>query len=268
MRLYSLWRTALVLSIVLAVSQPGSVFAQDVPDPEANPGRPTISTPAALTPVGYLQFETGALGAEHSAEFSNRASIEETIKFAISTRVQFLVVSEPMVRSDTGPTTQTDPGGVSLGTQIVLFPPSEGRPTVSLSYMRTVYDGTAPDLDTGTDRNILFLLISGDIKKFHFDNNYFFNQQISGDVSRLQTGQTLSVSYPLAGKFAFTGEVWHFTQPFLKGHAVGLLLAPTYSINKRLVLDAGFNHGLTDTSTRWEVFAGFTYLLPKKLWFR
>jgi hypothetical protein len=28
----------------------------------------------------------------------------------------------------------------------------------------------------------------------------------------------------------------------------------------------GFDHGLTDTSTRWEAFAGFTYLLPHKLW--
>jgi hypothetical protein len=32
------------------------------------------------------------------------------------------------------------------------------------------------------------------------------------------------------------------------------------------VLDGGFNRGLTSTSTRWEVFLGFTYLLPHKLW--
>ena len=38
-------------------------------DAEANPGRPTVSTPATLTPVGYLQFETGVLGASHSPEF-------------------------------------------------------------------------------------------------------------------------------------------------------------------------------------------------------
>src|SRR5690242_8612307 len=114
MRLYSCWGPALMAWVVFVLLLPLGIFAQDLPDPEANPGRPTISTPAALTPVGYLQFETGALGAEHSAEFSNRASIEETIKFAISSRVQFLVVSEPLVRSDTGPTTETDPGGISL----------------------------------------------------------------------------------------------------------------------------------------------------------
>ena len=36
---------------------------------EANPGRPTVSTPATLTLVGYLQFETGVLGASNSPEF-------------------------------------------------------------------------------------------------------------------------------------------------------------------------------------------------------
>src|ERR1700693_4180267 len=35
-----------------------------VETPEANPGRPTVSTPATLTPVGYLQFENGGLYAE------------------------------------------------------------------------------------------------------------------------------------------------------------------------------------------------------------
>ncbi len=35
---------------------------------------------------------------------------------------------------------------------------------------------------------------------------------------------------------------------------------------KNLVIDGGFNHGLTITSTPWEVFVGFTYLLPHRLW--
>ena len=44
--------------------------------PEANPGRPTVSTPATLTPVGYLQFENGALFAEDSTEFSKRPELD------------------------------------------------------------------------------------------------------------------------------------------------------------------------------------------------
>jgi hypothetical protein len=42
--------------------------------------------------------------------------------------------------------------------------------------------------------------------------------------------------------------------------------AVSYAARKTLVFDAGLNRGLTRTSTRWEVFAGFTYLLPHRLW--
>src|SRR5258708_20847100 len=61
-----------VLSFLLAVfpALTLAAAAQRQPDePVANPGRPTVSTPATLTPVGYLQFETGFLGATHSPRF-------------------------------------------------------------------------------------------------------------------------------------------------------------------------------------------------------
>src|SRR5260370_1626390 len=39
---------------------------------QANPGRPTDPTPTTLTPVGYVQLESGTLRAENSREVSNR----------------------------------------------------------------------------------------------------------------------------------------------------------------------------------------------------
>ena len=82
---------------------------------------------------------------------------------------------------------------------------------------------------------------------------------------RAQFGQTLSISRSL-GKFTISGEVWHFSQPFEKGNTVGNLWAVSRALRKNLVLDAGFNRGLTKTSTRGEAFVGFTYLLPHRLW--
>jgi hypothetical protein len=230
----------------------------------ANPGRPTISTPATLTPVGYLQFETGVLVAEHSGEFSNRTGINEVIKFAPVKRLQFLVASEPFTSSDLGEHRSADPGGVALGFQTVLLPGEGRKPTISASYFHTVYDGTATDLDFGSSKNSALLLFSTDLGKFHVDTNYIFNEQIDNAVHRAQFGQTLSISHPVKGKLGFTGELWHFTQPFLRGNAAGLLLAPNYNLKSNLIFDAGFNRGLTNSSTRWEFFAGFTYLLPKK----
>jgi hypothetical protein len=55
---------------------------------------------------------------------------------------------------------------------------------------------------------------------------------------------------------------------FLKGNAVGNLWAVSDVARKNLVFDVGFNHGLTGTSTQSEAFAGFTYLLPHRLWGR
>jgi hypothetical protein len=56
--------------------------------PEANPGRPTVFTPATLTPVGYLQFETGLSAANHSPEFSSRFALNEVLKFSVHPRLE------------------------------------------------------------------------------------------------------------------------------------------------------------------------------------
>jgi hypothetical protein len=232
---------------------------------EANPGRPTVSTPATLTPVGYLQFETGVLGAEHSPDLPNQLSFNEVMKFSVHERVELLLQSQPFAHSDLGSLGSNDPGDLSAGIQAVVLPGTKKRPTVSASYFRRVFGGTAPDLDIGSDRQSALLLLSTDVAEFHIDTNAIFNEQIQDARHRAQFGQTLSISHGLPHKFGVGGELWHFTQPFQNGHAAGFLFAPTYTARPNLVFDAGFNRGLTSTSTRWEFFMGFTYLLPKKL---
>jgi len=233
--------------------------------PAANPGRPTISTPATLTPVGYLQFETGELSAWTSPEVSSQSSFNEVVKLAVASRVEFLAGFEPVAHSRVGPMSSNDAGGISLGLQTVLSPGEGTKPTIAASYFHSVYGGNAPDLDIGSSTNSLLLLASADVKKFHYDANAFFNEVVSDPVRRAQFGQSLSVSHPLGAKLGLSGEIWHFTQPFLRGNAVGNLWVLSYTANKDLVFDGGFEHGLTSTSKHWEVFAGFTYLLPHKI---
>jgi hypothetical protein len=134
-----------------------------------------------------------------------------------------------------------------------------------VSYFHRVYAGAAPDIDIGSNRNSVLILASADVKGFHYDANVFFNEVIDSGTHRAQFGEALSVSHPLVKKFGISGEIWHFTQPFLRSNAVGNLWALNYNARRNLVLDGGFNRGLTSTSTRWEVFFGFTYLLPHKL---
>lgn len=154
---------------------------------------------------------------------------------------------------------------VFLGAQAVISPGEGAKPTLAVSYFRRVYDGGAPEFDIGSSVNSVLLLASADVKGFHYDANAMFNEQTEGTVRRAQFGQSLTISHPLRGKFTLSGEIWHFTQPFLRNHAVGNLWAVSYAARKTLVFDGGFNRGLTDTSTRWEAFVGFTYLLPHRL---
>jgi hypothetical protein len=254
------------LNIVLLGISALPTSAQTVLDPlTANPGRPTVSTPATITPVGYLQFETGSVAAADSAEFSSRQSVSEVMKFSVSPRFEFLVSAEPFVHYTTDTQSANGTGEVFLGVQGIVYHGEGARPTVAVSYFRRMYDGGVPEFDLGSPRNSVVLLASADMKGFHYDANTMFNEVIENTVHRAQFGQSLTISHPVGKNFAVSGEIWHFTQPFLGGNAVGNLWALSYSVRPNLVLDVGFNHGLTDTSTKWEGFVGFTYLLRYKL---
>src|SRR5215472_4814362 len=233
--------------------------------PDANPGRPTVSTPATLTPVGYLQFENGTLFAEHSTEFSQRFGTSQATKLTVLSRLELFLQSEPFATSQSGAKTAIHEGEVFVGTQGVLVDGDESRPTVSVSYIRRVHVSAAPELDIGTFQQSGLILLSEDVHGFHVDTNAVVAEQTQGAIRRAQFGQTFSISYPL-GHFTISAEIWHFSQPLLHGNAVGNLWAVSYSVRKNLIVDAGFSHGLTKTSTQSETFVGFTYLLPRRLW--
>ncbi len=246
------------------------IHAQDevAKTPEANPGRPTVSTPATLTPVGYLQFENGALYAVTSSEFQKQLGINQVTKLTVAPRLELLVSSEPYsyTKGAVGDASAgNNPGDVDAGLQAVVMPGGGLKPTISLSYFRVLYSGAAPDTDIGSFRRSALVLFSEDIGQFHVDMNGIFSEQTDGRIRRAQFGQTLSISHPL-GPFTVAGELWHFTQPLTAGNAVGNLWALSYAVRKNLVVDAGLDRGLTSSSTQWEGFAGFTYLLPHRLW--
>ena len=258
----------LVAASLMACAQQSSQTPQ-APDPvavpEANPGRPTVATPATLTPVGYLQFETGILAGWHSPGVVSQTSINEVIKYAVSSRIQLLVSTEPYAHSNAPGQPTNAAGDVDLGVQGVVHQGEGANPTVALSYFGRVYEGNSPDLDIGSFSNSALILASADVKGFHYDANFIADEVVNNDVRRAQLGQTISLSHGLGKSFGLTFEIWHFSQPFLSGNAVGNLWAVNYNARKNVVLDCGFDHGLTSTSAQWEAFAGFTYLLPRKL---
>lgn len=236
-------------------------------DVAANPARPTVATPATLTPVGYLQFENGFLQGFTSNEFDTRTSLNQVTKLTVTSRIQALLLMEPVVWSQSpSEPFHVNAGGVSAGVQVLLRHGQDASPTISVSYINSVYSGGAPDLDVGSAQQSFLFLVSNDMHGFHMDANAIFNDQTDdADGRHAQYAQTVSVSHPV-GPIGVVGELWHYTQPLVPGDAVGTLWAISYAPSKLLVFDAGFDKGLTSTSTRFEIFCGFTYLLPHKLW--
>jgi hypothetical protein len=258
---YLLALAVVLLGRAISVGQNAQVAS-----PEANPARPTVATPATLIPLGYLQFETGGFWAQTSPEFSTLENMNEVVKLTVHPRLELIAEVNP-IASASGNVQKTQFGGMSVGFQSVLFGLNESHPTLSVSYLHEVVGSDVPDTDIGTPTNSGLVLFSADAVGFHFDINGLFSEQTVNNVSRTQFGQAISISHPV-WKLTAAGEIWHFTQPFLKSNCVGTLWALSYAVRKNVVLDAGFSHGLTNTSTQWEEFFGFTYLLPHRLWKR
>lgn len=257
--------------------------AQDT-TPEANPARPTVTNPATLTLVGYLQFEQGYLGSFRSPETWSQNGVNQVIKLAVHPRLMLQLASQPFAVSHAadGDAASHDAGDLLAGAQVVLYPSADDAslPTVSFGYLERVHAGTAPDIDLGGQRRTGLLLFSGNVPrpKFHYDINLIASEQTTdADARRAQFGETLSVNRSFWAKdLQFALELYHFSQPTVDATAdgvpvthaglLGLLFAPSYNLRPNLVLDGGFEHGFTSTSTRWQAFAGFTWLCPKPLW--
>lgn len=272
-----------------------SVFGLHAQTPAANPGRPTVANPATLPPVGYLQFEQGYLGSLTSPETASQYGVNQVTKIALASRLMVQAQTQPFAISrEAGEmNSSTASGDVLLGVQAVLFSPSQANsaassqkkplaPTVALGYLGRVHSGSTPDVDQGGYAHSLILLLSGDLGAFHYDTNYVVNEQAESDVAnrtlhRAQFMQTLSVNHPLFNpNLQLSVELYHFTQPLVsiddnsrpipRANLVDLLVAPSYQLRPNLVFDGGFSRGFTSTSTRWQSFVGFTYLLPHRLW--
>jgi hypothetical protein len=269
--------------------------------PAANPSRPTVTNPATLPPTGYLQFEQGYLGALASPGTQSVYGYNEVAKIAVDPRLLLQVQTQPYAFSNAPGTPTHNAGDIVLGPQIVLYAPATAKktpvPTVAIGYLGRVYSGNTAGNDEGGFANSLILLFSGDFGSWHYDTNYLVNEQTNTNQTltygagangqstltthtykqrRAQFAETLSVNHAIFNdKLQLSVELTSFTQPFVNAdrdgrlvahaNAVDVLIAPSYAVRPNLVLDAGFAKGLNSTATTWQSFAGFTYLLPHRL---
>lgn len=109
-----------------------------------------------------------------------------------------LIGSGPFVHSDTQP--QNGTGDIVIGAQGAVHKGEGSNPTLSLSYFRDVFSGGTPNLDIGSASNSVLVLASADVKGFHYDTNYIFNEQVSDSVRRASSARLFP--YPMASATA------------------------------------------------------------------
>jgi len=235
------------------------------PEIVANPGRPALATSALLTPIGYLQVETGYLYAANSAGFSNRNAEEETMRVTLSPRTQLIVSSEAIASSIVSQHESTERGDTTGGIQVVLRPSEGMKPTISVSYLHLLWGGYATNLDIGGFANSVLIMASSDFGHFHVDANGFLSET-EGPIRRAQFGQAVALTHPVTAKLSATAELRHFTEPLTGGEGLSVMWAGGYALRPNLVFDTGLIRGFLNDSTRWELASGVTYVLPHRLW--
>lgn len=228
----------------------------------ANPNRPTVANPADITQYGVLELEYGwdrvwPEGNSHQTSFGG------LLKFGLLCDVE-------LRWNTTSYVWQTGSGGrVSglgdnwIGPQVRIYKQTRRVPTIAFGYQVKVPSADSRmGLGSGQVDHALTLLASKDIADFHFDFNatHFWIGQAGAPEFGQNSQINLAFSHRVRGNLQFTGEFYGDTQ--LDSSTPGFassLWALTYTITPRLVIDSGFETGITSGGPHRHAFFGATY---------
>ena len=229
---------------------------------DAHPNRPTVTNPADITQYGVLELEYGwdRLWPEEGIQ---QTSVGGLLKFGMLCDVE-LRWNTTSFLSQTDPTgTHGSIGDNWLGPQIRFYRQTKRVPTVAFSYAIKIPSASKEDsLGTGRMDHSFTFLASKDIADFHFDFNVA--QFLIGrpNTSGVDENQQLSLAFShiIRGGLQLTGEFYGETRlnQTTPGFASSLW-ALTYTVVPRLVIDGGFEAGLTSGGPHRHAFVGATY---------
>ena len=253
-------RCAAALSMLATFSV--AVAAEDE-SPSVVPYRPSVSTPAALSAPGWLEVESGFLH-EHTATGVRRESVPVTLKLAFTPDWGVRVASDAWVqRRDEAGERATGSGDTAIVVKRRFAVDDE-------SAFGLEGGGTLPSsrhgLGSGSGKPdwVLNAIYSADFGAWHTDTNAAatrFGAQ-EGTASRAQLLAAASLSRSLDEHWSVVGEVAGAGQHGADATRQ-LLVAVSYNVSKRLVLDAGAARTLRAGAPSWSAFTGMTWLAAR-----
>jgi hypothetical protein len=149
-----------------------------------------------------------------------------------------------------------------LGTEIRVHRQTRQLPTMALSYSFKIPSASTENgLGSGHVDHSFTFGASESVAHFNLDFNlteFLIGRQTAGFDSNQQ--MALAISHAIHGGLQFAGEVYGETQlnKTTPGYASSLW-ALTYTITPRLVIDGGFEIGLTSGGPHRHAFFGATY---------
>jgi hypothetical protein len=227
----------------------------------ANPNRPTISDPADITQVGIVEMEYGYTRTTVGGGRDN--DLGGLLKFAVLCDLEFRWTPDNFHNAVAGGATQNGVGDNWIGAQYRYHHQTRHIPTISFRYeVKIPTASPAKGFGSGATAHSLTFMASKDIGKYHFDYNLGY--LIAGHPARSYDRNynlALAFSRALRGSLGITGEGYGQTKVDVSPAFASALLALTYGVTPRLVIDSGYDVGVTHGSPGNHFFVGFTYAI-------
>ena len=227
----------------------------------ANPNRPTVSNPAHVTQYGVLELEYG-WDRFWPEQDIRQTSLGGLLKFGLLCDIELRWNTTSFLsQTDAGGTHQTF-GDNWLGTEIRFHRQTRRLPTMAVSYALKIPSAkTDSGLGSGhVDHSITFGA-SANISHFNLDFN--FTQFLIGRPTAPGFDQNqqlaLACSHSIRGGLQLAGELYGQTRLNETSAFASSLWALTYTVVPRLVIDGGFEVGLTPGGPHRHAFIGATY---------
>ncbi len=248
----------------LCISMLAPMAHSEEAEPSATPFRPTVTSGASLSAPGWLELEFGGqrLGGNG---FDARSSWPYLLKYSLNDQFALLLGGDAYV-AVTPAQFGADFTGRGDSTATLKYRAPDAIEGMSLGLEATVKFATASEGLGSGERDYSLKGIYGlDLPNgFHLDTNLMSTRlgSVSANQGQNQWTWAAAVSHAMGERWTFSFDL-SGTQQRGAASTAQYMLAASYSLNQRVVLDAGFAQGLNSDTPRYTVFSGMTVLIGK-----
>ncbi len=247
-------------ALAVAAAAVPTLASADDDGPSAQPYRPSVSTPATLTAPGWLEIEGGVV---HSRdESAHRDGVPVTAKLAFTPDWGVRVTADAWVRTRDDSGSQVSGYGDTAFVVKRRFAVDEASAfgLEAAVLMPTAHGGVGSGSGKA-DYGINAIYSADFASSWHADLNLqpIRLGQIDADTGRTLWLAAASLAKSLDDHWGLVGEVSGTRRRGVANNGQ-FLLAASYSVSKRLVLDAGAARTLHAGTPTWSAFTGFTWL--------